>query len=36
MAFLEAEPPVPHRVGWGFIARYALAYMSTSQLFVAP
>ena len=25
-----------HRVGWGFISRYALAYMSTSLLFVAP
>ena len=24
------------RVGWGFISRYALAYMSTSLLFVAP
>jgi MFS family permease len=36
MAFLEAEPPVAHRVGWGFISLYALAYMSTSLLFVAP
>jgi len=36
MALLAAEPPVAHRVGWGFIALYALAYMSTSLLFVAP
>jgi MFS family permease len=36
MAFLEAEPPVAHRVGWGFISLYALAYMSTSLMFVAP
>ena len=35
-AVLEPELPVAHRVGWGFIARYALAYMSTSLLFVAP
>ena len=33
---LEPEPPVAHRVGWGFILLYALAYMSTSLLFVAP
>ncbi|MGN6172873.1 MAG: MFS transporter, partial [Streptosporangiaceae bacterium] len=25
-----------HRVGWGFIWLYALAYMSTSLLFLAP
>ena len=25
-----------HRVGWGFIALYALAFMSTSLLFIAP
>jgi NAD(P)-dependent dehydrogenase (short-subunit alcohol dehydrogenase family)/MFS family permease len=30
------EPPVAHRVGWGFISLYALAYMSTSLLFLAP
>ena len=35
-AVLEPEPPVAHRVGWGFISLYALAYMSTSLLFVAP
>jgi MFS family permease len=36
MALLEPEPLVGHRVGWGFISLYALAYMSTSLLFVAP
>src|SRR3954454_2448688 len=25
-----------HRVGWGFIALYTLAFMSTSLLFLAP
>ena len=25
-----------HRVGWGFIALYTLAYMSTSLVFIAP
>jgi MFS family permease len=35
-AALEPEPPAAHRVGWGFISLYALAYMSTSLLFVAP
>src|SRR5690348_3067911 len=29
-------PPAAHLVGPGFIARYALAYMSTSLLFIAP
>jgi MFS family permease len=33
---LEPGPPAAHRVGWGFIALYALAFMSTSLLFVAP
>jgi MFS family permease len=32
----EPEPPAAHRVGRGFISLYALAYMSTSLLFVAP
>jgi MFS family permease len=35
----EAEPEPPqtaHRVGWGFISLYTLAYMSTSLLFLAP
>jgi MFS family permease len=31
-----ALEPAPHRVGWGFIWLYALAYMSTSLLFIAP
>ena len=35
-AALEPEPPAAHRVGWGFISLYALAYMSTSLLFIAP
>ena len=35
-AALEPEPPAAHRVGWGFISLYALAYMSTSLLFLAP
>ncbi len=30
------ESPVAHRVGWGFIALYTLAYMSTCLLFLAP
>jgi MFS family permease len=33
---LEPEPPAPRRVGWGFVSLYALAYMSTSLLFLAP
>ena len=28
--------PAAHRVGWGFIALYALAFISTSLLFLAP
>jgi MFS family permease len=35
-AVLEPGSPAAHRVGWGFISLYALAYMSTSLLFVAP
>src|ERR1022692_2669378 len=35
-AALEPESPVAHRVGWGFVSLYALAYMSTSLLFIAP
>src|SRR5690242_1010942 len=35
-AVLEPEQPAGRRVGWGFISLYALAYMSTSLLFVAP
>ena len=35
-AALEPGPPIAHRVGWGFISLYTLAYMSTSLLFIAP
>src|SRR5450432_3025272 len=35
-AALESESPAAHRVGWGFISLYTLAYMSTSLLFIAP
>ena len=35
-AALEPEPPAAHRVGWGFISLYTLAFMSTSLLFIAP
>ena len=30
------SPPVAHRVGWGFISLYALAYIGTILLFLAP
>jgi MFS family permease len=29
-------PPVAYRVGWGFVAMYALAYIGTVLLFLAP
>ncbi|MEP7370248.1 MAG: MFS transporter [Dermatophilaceae bacterium] len=35
-AALERESRSAHRFGWGFIALYTLAYMSTSLLFLAP
>jgi MFS family permease len=35
-AGLEREPAAAHRVGWGFISLYTLAYVSTSLLFLAP
>jgi MFS family permease len=35
-AALEPESPAAPRVGWGFIALYTLAYMSTCLLFLAP
>ena len=35
-AALEPEPPAAHRVGWGFISLYTLAYMGTSLVFIAP
>ena len=30
------SPPAAHRVGWGFISLYALAYIGTVLLFLAP
>jgi MFS family permease len=33
---VEPESRAAHRVGWGFIALYASAYMSTSLVFLAP
>ena len=35
-AALEGEARAVHRVGWGFISLYTLAYMSTSLVFIAP
>ena len=35
-AALEPGSPAAHRVGWGFIVLYTLAYMSTNLLFLAP
>src|SRR5438874_9162406 len=35
-ATLELDSPAAHRVGWGFISLYTLAYMSTCLLFLAP
>jgi len=35
-ATLELDSPAAERVGWGFIALYTLAFMSTSLLFLAP
>lgn len=35
-AALEHDSPPLSRVGWGFIAVYALAFMSTALVFVAP
>ena len=35
-AALEPEAPAAHRVGWGFISLYTLAYISTSLVFIAP
>ena len=36
VAAVQPESPAEHRVGGGFIALYALAYMSTSLVFLAP
>src|ERR1700712_948524 len=35
-AAVQVPPPVVHRVGWGFISLYTLAYMGTILLFLAP
>ena len=35
-AAVEAESPAVHRVGWGFISLYTLAYTSTCLVFLAP
>jgi hypothetical protein len=35
-ATLELDSPAAERAGWGFIALYTLAFMSTSLLFLAP
>ena len=35
-AALELGAPAAHRVGWGFISLYLLAYISTSLMFIAP
>ncbi len=35
-ALMPEAPPVAHRVGWGFISLYALAYIGTVLLFLAP
>ena len=35
-AALGPGPLAAHRVGWAFVSLYALAYMSTSLLFIAP
>ncbi len=35
-AVLAPESPVAHRVGWGFMSLYTLAFMSTNLVFLAP
>ncbi|HMG61464.1 MAG TPA: MFS transporter, partial [Streptosporangiaceae bacterium] len=35
-AALEPESPAAHRVGWGFISLYTLAYISTCLVLIAP
>ena len=35
-ALMPEAPPVDDRVGWGFVAMYALAYIGTVLLFLAP
>jgi hypothetical protein len=36
MTALQSPGTAVHRVGWGFISLYTVAYMSTSLLFLAP
>jgi MFS family permease len=36
VAAVDLESPAGHRVGWGFVSRYALAYMGTCLVFLAP
>ncbi len=33
---LNHESPPPDRVGWGFVSLYALAFMSTCLVLIAP
>jgi MFS family permease len=35
-AALEPEPVAAHRVGWGFLTLYTLAYIGTCLVFIAP
>jgi MFS family permease len=35
-AALQPETPAAHRIGWGFISLYMLAFMSTNLVFLAP
>jgi MFS family permease len=35
-AVLAPQSPVAHRVGWGFMSLYTLAFMSTNLVFLAP
>jgi MFS family permease len=32
----QPESPAAHRVGWGFILLYTLAYLGTSLVLIAP
>jgi hypothetical protein len=35
-AALAPESPAAHRVGWGFMSVYTLAFMSTNLVFLTP
>jgi hypothetical protein len=35
-AVLAPEAPAAHRVGWGFLSLYTLAFMSINLVFQAP